>query len=133
MGLRLSRWLAYTVGVLAPLGDTIRRWSTWQQFPPALLDDYLLGALLIAGAWVTRGVPSQRARALLAAAWGFTCAMGYTSAALQWQAMQRGEIDPAPIPSGLVFVIKLTGTLVAAAALVLTLVNAPGDTTDHAT
>ena len=126
MRLRLARWLAYTVGVLAPLGDTIRRWGTWQQFPPALLDDYLLGVLLVAGAWATRGAPSERARALLAAAWGFTCAMGYTSAALQWQAIQRGEVDPAPVPSSAVLVIKLAGTLVAAIALILTLVDAPG-------
>lgn len=126
MKLRLARWLAYGVGILAPLGDTIRRWGTWQQFPPALLDDYVLGGLLIAGAWATRGVPSQRARALLAAAWGFTCAMGYTSAALQWQAVQRGEIDPAPVSSEVVLVIKLIGTLVAAGALVVTLVDAPG-------
>ena len=133
MGLRLARWLAYTIGVLAPLGDTIRRWGTWKQFPPALLDDYLLGGLLIAGAWATRGAPSPRARALLAAAWGFTSAMGYTSAALQWQAMQRGEIDPAPVPSSVVLVIKVLGTLIAAVALVLTLVDTPGATQGNAT
>ena len=126
MRLKLARWLAYTIGVLAPLGDTIRRWGTWQQFPPALLDDYLLGALLVAGAWATRGAPSERARGLLAAAWGFTCAIGYTSAALQWQAMLRGENDPAPVPSSVVLVIKLVGTLLATIALVLTLVDAPG-------
>jgi len=122
--LRFTRGLAYTIGVLAPLGDTIRRWDTWQDFPPALLDDYLLGALLIAGAWATRK-PSQRGLALLAAAWGFTCAIAYTSLALHWLAMQRGEIDPAPVPTEAVFAIKVVGSLLAVVGLVLTLADTP--------
>jgi hypothetical protein len=119
------RWMAYFFGVLAPLGDTVRRWSTWREFPPALLDDYLMGALLIAGAWATRDSGSPRGRALLAAAWGFTCGLGYCSVFLHWLAMQAGELDPAPIPTQWVFAIKVLGTLLAFLALAITLVDAP--------
>jgi len=52
-----SRTLAVIFGLLAPLAETIRRWSTWREYPPAILDDYLMGALLLWGAWsVHQGV-----------------------------------------------------------------------------
>lgn len=128
--IKATRWMAYSLGVLAPLGDTVRRWSTWREFPPALLDDYLMGALLIAGAWATRDHRSPRGRALLAAAWGFTCGLGYCSVFLQWLAMQAGEVDPAPIPTQWVFAIKVLGTLLAVLALALTLVDTPAAAPD---
>jgi FtsH-binding integral membrane protein len=128
--IKATRWLAYSFGVLAPLGDTVRRWSTWREFPPALFDDYLMGALLIAGAWATRDNRSPRGRALLAAAWGFTCALGYCSVFLHWLAMQAGELDPAPIPTQWVFAIKVLGTLLAFLALALTLVDTPAAAPD---
>jgi hypothetical protein len=46
--MRFSRTLAWIFGVGAPLVETIRRWDTSLDYPPATLDDYLLGALLIA-------------------------------------------------------------------------------------
>jgi hypothetical protein len=46
--MRFSRTLAWIFGVGTPLVETIRRWGTWLDYPPATLDDYLLGALLIA-------------------------------------------------------------------------------------
>jgi hypothetical protein len=103
--IKAIRWLAYTFGVLAPFGDTVRRWSTWREFPPA-------------------------GRALLAAAWGFTCALGYCSVFLHWLAMQAGEVDPAPIPTQWVFAIKVLGTLLAVLALTFTLVDTPAAAPD---
>lgn len=123
--IKASRWLAYSLGVLAPFGDTVRRWDTWREFPPALLDDYLIGALLIAGAWATRDKRSPRGRALLAAGWGFTCAIGYCSICLHWLDIQAGQLDPAPIPTEWVFAIKVLGTFLAVVALALTLVDTP--------
>jgi hypothetical protein len=119
--LTTSRRLAYVFGVVTPLAETIRRWGTWWDNPPAFLDDYLLGALLIAGAWATRDARSVRGRVLLAAAWGFACGMAYSSIALHWFAMRAGQSDPAPIPSYWVFAIKVIGGLVFVSALVLTL------------
>ena len=51
MMLAFSRRLAFIFGILAPLGETIRRWHTWQEWPPNFFDDYAIGALLIYGAW----------------------------------------------------------------------------------
>lgn len=119
--LAASRRLAYVCGVLAPLLETIRRWGAWWDYPLAFIDDYIIGAFLIAGAWATRDVRSQRAKALLAAAWGFACGMAYSSIAAQWQAMKAGQGDPAPIPTQWVLGIKIFGGLIAVGALALTL------------
>jgi hypothetical protein len=122
--LAVSRGLAYVFGVLAPLAETFRRWGAWWVNPPAFLDDFLIGAFLIAGAWATRKEPSSSGRrAILAAAWGFACGMAYSSITYHWYAMQAGELDPAPIPTGWVFAIKLVGGLVFLAALFLTLTH----------
>ena len=47
MTIQFSRRLAIVIGILAPVGETIRRWSTWKQDPPSLFDDYILGAFLL--------------------------------------------------------------------------------------
>jgi hypothetical protein len=117
--MRFSRTLAWIFGVGTPLVETIRRWSTWQEYPPAIIDDYLMGALLIAGAWAS-GRHKPYGDRLLAAAWGFTCGMGYYSVFMQLRNYQLGIPDPAPIPSFWVFVIKAVGTTLAAVALWLT-------------
>jgi hypothetical protein len=118
--MRFSRTLAWIFGIGTPLVETLRRWGTWLDFPPATLDDYLLGALLIAGAWAS-GRHKPFGDRLLAAAWGFTCGMGYSSTFMQWQAYRLGIDDPAPIPTFWVFMIKAVGTTLAAVALWLTI------------
>ena len=117
--MRFSRTLAWIFGIGAPLAETIRRWGTWQEYPPAIIDDYLMGALLIAGAWASRRQKPYGDR-LLAAAWGFTCGMGYYSVFMQLRNLQLGIPDPAPLPSFWVFVIKAVGTTLAAVALWIT-------------
>ena len=119
--LELSRRLAYVFGVLTPVAETIRRWGTWWEEPPAFVDDILLGALLVAGAWVTRDPRSARSRALLAAAWGFACGMAYGSVTSHWFAMRSGQADPAPIPTECVFAIKLIGGAIFVVASILTI------------
>jgi len=49
--LRLSSTLAILLGITAPLLDTYRRWNTWQEDLLSILDDYILGGLLLYGAW----------------------------------------------------------------------------------
>jgi hypothetical protein len=124
--LDVSRGLAYFFGIATPLAETIRRWGTWWDNPPAFLDDYFLGLFLLAGAWATRNARSSRARALLAAAWGFAAGMAYGSAAFHWFVMRSGQPDPAPIPTEWVFAIKVAGLLSFVGALFLT-VTAPLD------
>jgi len=121
--LAVSRRLAYVFGVLTPLAETVRRWGSWWASPPAFLDDFILGAFLLAGAWATRKASSVSARSLLAAAWGFACGMAYSSITFHWHAMHTGQGDPAPIPTVWVFAIKLFGGLVFLAALLLTLTH----------
>ena len=49
--IKLSRYLAIFLGIITPLLETVRRWSTWQQNPAAFFDDYIIGGLLLYGAW----------------------------------------------------------------------------------
>jgi hypothetical protein len=117
--MKFSRSLAIVFGVLVPLLETARRWHTWQEYPPALFDDYIMGAFLLAGAWlVSRSFCSGQK--LLSAAWGFTCGLCYYSFFEQLRRYRLGEIDPAPIPSSVILVIKGVGFLLAIAALVAT-------------
>src|SRR5215510_11904188 len=117
MLISISRYLALVVGVLTPLAETIRRWSTWRENPPALFDDYILGAFLLFGAWRT-GKDVTRGRPFLAAAWAFMCGMAYGSFFEQLHRYGLGIVDPAPISSEWVATIKGIGLAVGVTALV---------------
>jgi hypothetical protein len=120
MTIRFSRRLAIAFGILVPLGETIRRWNTWRDYPPNFFDDYIIGAFLLYGAWrVGRDV--RGGQRYLAAAWAFTCGMGYASFFGQLQSLSLNEIDPAPIPSVWVAVIKGVGLALSLLALALSL------------
>ena len=119
-----SRYLAIVLGVLTPLAETIRRWHTWRDDPPALFDDYLIGAFLLYGAWRV----SKDARAgqrFLAAAWAFMFGMAYPSFFGQLHRLSMGEIDPAPISSAWVAAIKGFGLALSVVALIITLRRLP--------
>jgi hypothetical protein len=105
MTINFARRLAYVAGVGAPLAETIRRWGTWRDNPSALFDDYIIGALLIYGAWRV-GRDARAGQRFLAAAWGFSCGMGYASFFGQLYSNRQGVVDPAPISGHWVAVIK---------------------------
>ncbi len=67
MMIKFSRWLAIVGGILVPLAETIRRWSTWKQSPANLFDDYIIGAFLLYGAWRVGKDPRSGQRYLAAA------------------------------------------------------------------
>jgi len=117
MTIAFSRRLAVILGVGAPLAETIRRWHQLGQISvlPFWLDDYFIGALLLYGAWRT-SKDIRSGRRFLAAAWGFTCGMAYSSFFAQLGRLN--EPDPAPIPSTWVAVIKGLGLALAILALV---------------
>ena len=119
-----SRYLAIVIGIVTPLAETVRRWGTWRENPPALFDDYFLGAFLLYGAWrVGRDVRSGQR--FLAAAWAFMCGMAYYSFFEQLHRYHSGLSDPAPISSGWVAVIKGIGLGLGIIALVLSLKRIP--------
>lgn len=124
MTIQFSRRLAFVGGVLAPLGETIRRWSTWRQYPPGLFDDYVMGAFLLYAAWLTGRDPRGGQR-FLAAAWAFACGFGYYSFFGQLRSISLGEPDPAPIPTEWVAVVKGLAFALAILALALSLRRLP--------
>jgi hypothetical protein len=124
MTIQFSRRLAIVGGILTPLAETIRRWSTWQQSPAALFDDYIIGAFLLCAAWRT-GKDIRNGQRFLAAAWGFACGLGYASFFSQLDSLRLGEQDPAAIPSECVLVIKGIAVTLAIIALVVSLKALP--------
>jgi hypothetical protein len=99
-----SRNLAVFLGIITPLLETIRRWSTWREAPAAFFDDFILGG-----------------QKFLAAGWGFMCGMVYPSFFFQLERMRAGEIDPAPVSSEWVAVIKGIGFALAIIGLITSL------------
>ena len=120
----ISRYLAIVIGIVTPLAETVRRWSTWRENPPALFDDYLLGAFLLYGAWRV-GKDVRSGQRFLAAAWALMCGMAYYSFFEQVRRYQIGLSDPAPNSSGWVAVIKGIGLGLGIIALILSLKPVP--------
>ena len=124
MTIEFSRRFAILAGILAPLGETVRRWNTWQESPPNLFDDYIMGAFLLYAAWRT-SKNVRNGQRFLAAAWAFACGLGYYSFFGQLNSLRSGEIDPAPISSEWVLLIKGIAVTLAVIALVVSLKQLP--------
>jgi hypothetical protein len=120
-----SRILAVVFGVLLPTLETIRRWGTFTSNPLTVIEDYVLGALLLSAAWLV-GRNYRRGQCLLAGAWGVTCGLGYASFVGQLQRLRLGEADPAPVSTEAVAVIKGVGFALAIVALVVTVLASEG-------
>lgn len=124
--LRWSRRLAIVFGVLVPLLETVRRWGVWG-YPPAWLDDFIIGAfLLIAAARARTECDPARARGWLAGAWGFAAGLGYASFFQHLQNIR--EPDPGNIPQVWLTTIIGGGWLIVLAALTATLVSPTRET-----
>ena len=120
MPILISRYLATVLGILTPMLETIRRWSTWRENPPALFDDYILGAFLLFGAWRV-AKDARRGQRFLAGAWAFMCGMAYNSFFGQLSQNRLGLTDPAPISSTWVAVVKGVGLGIGITCLILSL------------
>jgi hypothetical protein len=126
MDIRSSKNLAIFLGLLTPLLETIRRWNTWLDDPPAFFDDFILGDLLLFGAWrVNKN--ALRGQRFLSAAWGFACGMVYPSFFSQLEHIRLGEADPAPISSEWVAVIKGIGFVLVIVGLITSLRKIPDE------
>ena len=93
--LRFSYRMARAAGILLPVGETIRRWGTWWDAPPAYLDDVIIGAFFLFAAW--KYACDQRVgQRYLAAAWGFGCGMGYLSLYSSIQNINATDVSGFP-------------------------------------
>ena len=124
MTISFSRYLAVVLGIVIPVAETIRRWSTWRADPPALFDDYILGTFLLYGAWRV-GQDARTGQRFLAAGFAFMCGMAYYSFFGQLQNIRTGIPDPAPISSSWVAVVKGVGLALGVVGLVLSLRRLP--------
>jgi hypothetical protein len=94
--MRFSRILAVVLGVLVPIAETVRRWSTWQEAPLALFDDYILAALVLYGAWLV-GRDFHRGQCFLAAAGASAAAWATAVSSGSWSASDSAS--PIRLPS----------------------------------
>jgi hypothetical protein len=110
-----ARRLAVVAGVVLPIGETVRRWH--QLGDPRLLwawlDDWLIGAFLLYGAW-RAGRDPVTGQASLAAAWGFTVAIAIGS----FLTGLFGDADPTGASRIVVVAIKGAMLALGVAALV---------------
>jgi hypothetical protein len=120
MNIWLSRNLAIFLGIITPVLETIRRWHTWQEFPPSMFDDYLLGGLLLYGAWRVTKDKSDGQR-FLTTGWGVALGMVFLSFFGQIQQLQIGAADPAPVSGEWVAVVKGVGFILVIIGLVTSL------------
>lgn len=117
--LSFGRNVALVGGLVLPALETWRRWHqlTDPRIWPFWLDDWLIGALLLYGVWRTRD-GTTGGRPVLAAAWGFACAMGYASF---FSELADDASDPSGLARADVLYFKGAMLLTATLALVATL------------
>lgn len=121
---RFSRYLAIFLGVITPALETVRRWSTWRENPASFFDDYILGGLLLYGAWRV-GRNARGGQKFLTAAWGFAFGMVYLSFFGQLEDIRLGMADPAPVSSEWVLCIKGIGFILIIAGFITSLWKIP--------
>lgn len=117
MNIVFSRRLAWVIGIILPVAETFRRWGSGG-FLPWWLDDYLIAAFLLYAASRSRKDVIVGSR-YLAAAWAFTCGVGYMS--FFGHLENIAQPDVAPIPHLWVAVIIGVGWLLAILGLVASL------------
>jgi hypothetical protein len=111
------RRLAIVIGVMLPIAEAVRRWPLSDDYPPAFLDDFLIGVFLVYGAW--RSATDCQGTIILAAAWAFACGLGYASFFSHVRSLAAP--DPSGLPHALVAAVIGAGWLVCIVALVATI------------
>lgn len=117
-----SKNLAFVLGILLPVAETIRRRSQLFQFQNFIywFDDYILGAILLFAAWKARRNPIDGQK-YLSAAWGLTTGALFLSTLSQLERL--GGTDPSQISPLTVAVIKAILLIMAVTGLVTSLVK----------
>ena len=111
MNVGSSRWLAIAFGVLIPVLGIVRNWTEAKQDIAGFFGDIAIGAFLLFGAWKA-GQNVRSGQRYLAAGWGMTCGLFYTSLANQIKAM--GE----PVQTDIMFGPEWSATFTSMGLLV---------------
>ena len=121
---KFSERLAWVDGVALPLGETLRRWGTWWVFPPAYLDDVLIGVFFCFGAWMSRRSQPSGSR-WLSASFGCACGLGLMS--LATSVVQIEQPDPAGVSGTTAVAVKAAMVALGMAGL-FGAISGPGPT-----
>ncbi len=115
LGLDFSRRGALVGGVLVPCLEGLRRWHQWADPSqwPFILDDFLVGGLLVVAAMLVKR-NAKLGRVLLVGGWGVAAGMMYES--FFGQLLARHDADPSGLPTlpmvavkGLLFALCIAG------------------------
>ena len=132
MTIAVNRWLAIVGGIFLMVAETLRR--SHQMLDPSMLpfwiDDFLIGGLLLYGAWRTRH-DIARGLPVLAGAWGFASGMGYASFFAQLHDMRTNPVDVSGASAATVVAIKGVLLAVGVIGLITALMWKPSDTSAH--
>ena len=115
--MRFAVWLAVVYGVGLPVLETWRRWgqlTSGTLYWPSMLDDWILGVLLLAALWVWRRNGALGRRCLIGA-WGCVCGVGYP--VFFGHLREIGQPDPSGVPHGVVVIVIGVGWVLAFVAL----------------
>ena len=93
----------------------MRRWGTWWDVPAAYLDDVVIGAFFLFGAWMSRHGSPVGTRCL-AAAYGCACGIGFLSLIFGVTAMN--QTDPAGVSGMTALIVKVAMVALGLAGLV---------------
>jgi hypothetical protein len=118
--LSYSKALAFSLGVLIPIAETIRRRSQLLQINNLAywFDDYILGGILLFAAWKAKRNPLDGQK-YLSAAWGLTVGALFLSTLSQVERL--GGTDPSLISPLTIAVAKAVLLIIALSGLVTSL------------
>lgn len=113
--MKILRIVAIVLALTLMIGEAYRSWGAGRPFY-AWFDDQIMGAALIAGAWLMAKPTAQR-HALFAAAWAFSAGMLYPSffgKLFEPQSSNPGNFGIGFLTAiiGLLFAISIVGTIV---------------------
>jgi hypothetical protein len=120
MNIGFSRTLAIIFGVGLPMLGIVRHWTSANGDPSGFFVDLLNGAFLLFGAWKV-GEKERSGQRFLAAAWGLTIGLYYSSLAEQIDKLKIVELVEAPISPEWVLAATSLGLLIAVIGLISSL------------
>jgi hypothetical protein len=116
MNLGFSKTLAIIFGTALPLLAIVRNFTT-QSDPVGFFVELVAGSFLLISAWRV-GMVAHSGQRFLAAAWGLTVGLFYSSLYAQWLMMSKPPLVEPPIPPGYALAATGLGLVVAILGLI---------------